>query len=916
MKFHKLLTANKYKSFEQLEKEICKIQGPKEKGDIFEQFVKAYFLLNKQLYQLKEVYLFNEIPYPTKKILRLEKKDYGVDGILVFTDNKIASFQVKFRNDRGTPTYSELSTFLSESFKSDYKYIISNSYEIPSVVRKHPNIIEILVNTLEVLNSSFFEELYNLCNLKKLIIKKLVPLAHQERAINNIIQGFKSSDRGKYISACGTGKTLTALWVIEKLGYKNILFVVPSLALIKQTLESWSKQTKTGFNYLCVCSDNTVSQDLEVDDEDIPIEEIGVPVTTAPKDIFKFISNGGKIPKIVFSTYQSLAVLSEGVRSKKDFSFDIIICDEAHRTVGIKDSLFGIALDNHKIRSKRRLFMTATEKMVTPRIKKKLEELNEVVFSMDDIEKYGIVFERLTFGDAIITNIISDYRIVIAAITEKEGYSLIENNRFIKIKNDGVEKHTTAKNLFKQILLTKCIKQYNIKKAIAFHSSIKNSKRFVSDDSSTITLNELLKSTLKNSNDIFVEHIDGSMSTGERTKIFDFFKVANIAIVSNARCLTEGVDVPIVDAVYFVNPKNSLVDIVQAVGRALRKPDKNKEIAYIVIPMIIPKFKSEDELFEEEEFEYLFYVIQALRDHDNRLADYIDKINLHMAEGGHIKDFSSGGINPIVLSLSKKIDFEKFSNSIHLKIAERNASTIVYEFLKKKYGKFELKSGYQRKFKTVGDYQPPGYKDMVLKTINKFKHENQILTKDELIIDHNNFSHTIRLGLLSQEGKNCRLSFIGKQFYNKKITFEEVFKKAMLSKDDINFYPYITSLKVLLSVKEINFLQFLYGLYVIKDNSPNEVKETINRIEELKKYKYNLVIANEKNRKLLLKALNKKYNLNFSDPDLLMKTTAGNQFKYLSGHLLLFKDIILYNQRNKIISIKDLKKLEDLIKSF
>lgn len=916
MNFHKLLTANKYKSFEQLEKEICKIQDLKEKGDIFEQFVKAYFVLNKQLYQLKEVYLFNEIPYPIKKLLQLEKKDYGVDGILVLTDNKIAAFQVKFRSDRSTPPFSELSTFLSESFKSDYKYIISNSYEIPSSVRKHPNIIEVLVNTLEALDGSFFEELYNLCSFKKPITKKLMPLPHQERAINNIIQGFKSNDRGKYISACGTGKTLTALWVIEKLNYQNVLFVVPSLALIKQTLESWSKQTKTGFNYLCVCSDNTVSQDLEVDDEDIPIEEIGVPVTTNPKDISHFISHNGKIIKIIFSTYQSLDVLADGLKSKKDFSFDILICDEAHRTVGIKDSLFGIALDDDKIRSKKRLFMTATEKMVTPRIKKKLEELNVVVFSMDDIKKYGVVFERLTFGDAITMNIISDYRIVIAAITEKEGYSLIEDNRFIKIKNNGVERHTTAKNLFKQILLTKCIKEYSIKKAIAFHSSIKNSKRFVSDDTSTITLNELIKSTLKNSEGIFVEHIDGSMSTGERTKIFDFFKVANISIVSNARCLTEGVDVPIVDAVYFVNPKNSLVDIVQAIGRALRKPDKIKKMAYVVIPVIIPKFKSEDEVFEEEEFEYLFYVVQALRDQDTRLADYIDNINLYMAEGGHIKDFSSGDISPIVLSLSKEINFEKFSNSIHLKIAERNASATVYEFLKKKYDKFELKSGYQRKFKTVGDYQPPGYKDMVDKTIYKFKDENHVLRKEKLIIDHNNFSHTNRLGLLVEEGKNCKLSFLGKQFYNKKINFEDVFKKAMLSKDDINFYPYITSLKILLNVKEINFLQFLYGLYIIKNSSNNEIKEAINRIQELKKYKYNLVIANEKNRRLLLKSLNKKYNLNFSDPDLLMKTTAGNQFKYLSGHLSLFKDIIVYDQKNKIIIVKDLKKLEGLIKSF
>jgi predicted helicase len=911
VEYHKLLRNKTYNSFIELEKEISQLTTTKEKGDVFEQFVKLYFLLNKELYQIKEVYLFEEIPYTLKKQLKLEKRDYGVDGVLIFTNGKISTFQAKFRSNRVTAPYGELSTFLSESFKSDYKYIISNVYNLPIIIKKH-NILTVLADTFDSLPKIFFDNLNSFVNSKKILIKKFSPRVHQERAINNILKGFSKNDRGKYISACGTGKTLTALWVWENMGVEKILFLVPSLALIKQTLEEWSRQTKKGFTYLCVCSDNTVSKDISNDDEDISINEIGVPVTTNKGDISAFINNNSTTPKIIFCTYQSLDVLTNSIKELNDFQFDLTFFDEAHRTVGIKTTnLFSLGLDNNLLRSKKRLFMTATEKMISPRIKKKLEDTNEIIFSMDDEEKYGPIFEVLNFGEAINSNIILDYKIVLAVISDEEYYNLISKNNYINVLQDEKEKQTTAQNIFRQILLARCINDYKLDKVITFHSNIKNSKNFILDSNSNINFKKIISDISKiDSNEIFLEHIDGTMSTGDRTKIFEEFKTSKIGVISNARCLTEGVDVPIIDSIYFVNPKHSLVDIVQACGRALRKGEGKKKFSYIIIPVAM----SSEEDLNEDKFEILFYVLQALRDQDNRLADYIDKLNLHLASGGNIRNFSyDKNFSPLDIVLPKEFNLDKFNNSLHLKIVEKNANSTKYLNVIRNFQKGDLKSGYKRIFKTVGDYQFPGYKNLVDKTIKKFTNITLNVKKKELKIDNNNVSHTRRIGLIEENGDSYRLTTIGKDYYQNKIDFKEVFKLAMLSKEDIQFYPYISILKILLKSKSMNILQFLYGPYIMKDSSNEEIINVLKRIQELEKYKYNILVKNDSNRKKIFGELNKKYSVDFSDADLLMKTTAGNQFKYLAGHLSLFSDIVFFDAKNKSITIKDNKRLQELL---
>ena len=543
MKFHPLLQ-EKIKNWEELERAIEALKDPVERGEVFEQFVYVYLNLKKIFYQMDKVYRRKEIPLPVRKRLKLEKTDYGVDGVFILKNGAIAAYQAKFRSKRTKPSYPELSKFWSEAEYADYQYTIANSYELPRVAKKKIKHMAILVGSFENLDEEFFRELREFVKKEKIGKKiKFKPEPHQRRAIKNIIRGFKRAGKGKFIAACGTGKTITALWIIENLNAKNVLFVTPSLALIKQTLEEWSGQAKDSFSYLCVCSDITVAE--EVDSGDITVADLNFPVTTDPSHVEEFLSKAYKNErKIIFSTYQSLDALTAGINRLENFSFDITICDEAHRTAGVKGSpLFSLVLRDEYIRSKKRLFMTATERLVRPRIKKKAEQYDRIVFSMDDEEVYGEVFERFNFGEAIKRNVISDYRIVVAGMEQNEIFDWIRSNRLLVcLEGNKKEYYTCAQNIFRQILLIKSIKEFPIFKTITFHSTIKNAKAFVfgtgRDDLDLKTVIYKIWPEV-DSDKTYLDHINGRMPAGERKGRLDTFKVSKYGIISNARCLTE-----------------------------------------------------------------------------------------------------------------------------------------------------------------------------------------------------------------------------------------------------------------------------------------------------------------------------------------------------------------------------------------
>lgn len=927
MKFHQLLR-NRISSWRELEKQIEQLSTTKERGDVFEQFVFCYLGIKRNLYQIQCHYMAKNIPIELKKKYQLEKTDCGVDGLIILQDGKVASYQAKFRANREKPSYEELSKFWAEARRTDYHYTVANCYELSRLCAKHEKHLSVLVDEFDVLGQDFFGELYQFTNEKKRTKVFYSPDDYQKRMVVNTVNGFTKSNRGKLIAACGTGKTLTALWITEQLKTQSVLFIAPSLALIKQTLEAWAEQAHIPFGYLCVCSDKTVSTD--VDDGDITISDLNVPVTTSPDEICRNLSQKRSGKFVVFSTYQSLDVLSQGLNKLSEFSFDLSIFDEAHRTAGTSESgLFAIALDDHNIPSKKRLFMTATERLVRPWIMKKAKEMNRVVFSMDDPRLYGPVFDRFSFGDAIQHKVISDYRIIVAGVKSKEIYNWINSNKLLVDVEKGSEEYLTyAQNIFRQVMLIKSMKELSIKKCITFHSTVKNAQAFIngvsaSDLNFKVAVHKLWPELSEL--DIYLDHLNGAMSAGDRKERLDLFKSHNYGVISNARCLTEGVDVPIIDSIYFVNPKNSLIDIVQACGRALRKPrDRHDKIAYFIVPILLPDVDNPKEVINQVDFEMVHNLIQSLRDQDQRLEQWIDRINLSAIKG-KTKKFTTDTDSPIVLSLPTEFDVKAFEENLYLRIAEVNGEPTRIGYKTIKYGKTERKSEFKRIFKTLGDYSIESYRDsLVIPTIQRFKNIGEEVSIDKIQVNHNNVSHTERLGLITKTtGGKFKLSPIGDQFFNKKVDFETLFRRQMLRYFSVIndedgkriLFPYRASLKILLKTGSINFVEFVFGLYSMVDSSDEAINESVESIKYLRSHYPNLELINKSNQPKVLHELNAFFGTNFSDRDLWhKKTTIVNQYIYFRNHLAALDGIISVDDKAKVINLiigkeKELEKM-------
>lgn len=371
------------------------------------------------------------------------------------------------------PSSNELNNFWSEAEYADYRMIVSNAVKLPQDTQKRQNSLFVLVDRFEELDSNFFQFLFEAVTSSEPLFEnlpsKLSPKPFQLPIIESAINGLKTVDRGKIIAACASGKTLISLWVSEGLGSSTVLFLAPNLELIRQSIERWSFNANEYFRYIAVCSDNTISDGIE-DELLYKSSDIDVPVTTDPEIIKQFLVKEASVKKVVFSTYQSIDSIIEATSRYPDFSFDLAVFDEAHRTAGSKDSgLFSKALNNDAVPVKKRLFMTATERLVKPWIKDKFEQNDRIVFSMDDEDVYGPTFYKLSFGDAIREGIISDYKIVVASIDHNDYKSLINENRYLTTNSGTVQvDEISAQLLFKALLFCNTVKEVSVKKIVSF----------------------------------------------------------------------------------------------------------------------------------------------------------------------------------------------------------------------------------------------------------------------------------------------------------------------------------------------------------------------------------------------------------------------------------------------------------------
>ena len=555
--------------------------------------------------------------------------------------------------------------------------------------------------------------------------------------------------------------------------------------------------------------------------------------------------------------------------------------------------------------------MTATERVVAPRIKNTADEMNHVVFSMDDIEKYGPVFHRLSFGQAIGRKVISDYRIIFSGITNNELAGYVKENKFVIASDSAgnIDETDSAQMLFKRVLLRKCLDELSLRKVITFHNKIPEAQRFAK------SLEGDLKSVVNGR--LAVEHVNGAMSAQSRSILIREFKNADIGILTNVRCLTEGVDIPIIDAVFFANPRSSLIDIVQAVGRALRQPFGSKgKIAYIIIPILLDESNQSSLLGDA--FETLFNVIQALREQDEGLAEWIDHINLSAVSGS--ARVSKGG--KVRLLLPASFDVDEFTACLLLKIADVNRDPIGHVGIGSKLGKAQRKSTYTRVFKTLCDYTPEKLNESLISpTLNLIKKKDGVIKAADIRINNNNVSHCERLGVLHKlSTKEYILTDLGNKLRLRSSSFNDAFRNQMLLYSCKTpggiYYPYREALKYMSAVSDMGFIDFVYGIYSLQVDPYKGVllQDAINVSIDVKRKYPRIELTSESNKQQILDALNANHPVGFPYVDVWTdRTTTGNQFRYLCRHLELFDEVFYFEGKRLRVQENGYKIIEEYL---
>ena len=663
----------------------------KDKGSKFENLIKGY-LLTSRLYAniFKSVWLWNEFPFRAD----LGGKDTGIDLVAETTSGDFWAIQCKCYSEESYIDKPAVDSFLatsSRTFVNDEGKTVafSNRLWISTTNRWNSEAENAIRNQKPPVNRISLYDLENESIDWEVLDKKIYGEKarnakkelrnHQIEAITNAHEYYKCSDRGKLIMACGTGKTFTSLKLVESEtnGRGLILFLVPSIALLGQTLREWAYEANDSINAICVCSDSAVSQAKTKDDDGIgfSIEDLALPATTEVSKVverLKAAMLNTKGMTVVYSTYQSIEVISKAqaqINSRKGNScvFDFIVCDEAHRTTGITikgadDSAFVKVHDNSFLVANKRLYMTATPRLYREDAKQKAKEAEAFLCSMDDEAIYGEEIYRIGFGKAVDKNLLSDYKVLILTISDKEVTPILkkvqENSENPKeISTDDVSKLVGCINaLSKRMLIDKGLLKDSdpnpMHRAVAFCQNIKISKKIANlmnigkDDFYNTLSPEVRAETVS----IEADHVDGGMNAPTREEKLSWLKATpetgmDCRMLCNVRCLSEGVDVPTLDAVLFLSARNSQIDVVQSVGRVMRTAP-NKKYGYIIIPILVPPdVKPEEALDDNERFKVVWTVLNALRAHDDRFDAYINKIELNQKKqsgGGRILIGGSG----------------------------------------------------------------------------------------------------------------------------------------------------------------------------------------------------------------------------------------------------------------------------------
>lgn len=642
-----------------------------DKGGRFERLIQAYLQTDPQFSgRFQKVWLWEEFPGRSD----LGGHDTGIDLVALTHEGDYWAIQCKFFQAYATIDKPAVDSFLSTSsreFKNEQLQTTRFAHRlwISTTNKWGPNAAEAIKNQHPPVSrlslADLMEAPVDWDKLEQGIHgpaarippKTLRP--HQLQALKQARTYYQEQDRGKLIMACGTGKTFTSLRLAEQetQGQGLILFLVPSIALLGQTLREWSSDAKQPLQAICICSDPAVSRKRSKQEESdsFSVVDLALPASTDIQTIvrqfqqFKAHPAGGLT--VVFSTYQSIEVIAQAQQAllQQGFTpFDLIICDEAHRTTGVTlagedESAFTKVHDNNFIQAKKRLYMTATPRLYSDDSKSKADQAGAVLCSMDEPKLYGQEIYRIGFGEAVEQGLLTDYKVLILTLSDQNVPTAVQHmvaDQEMQIQTDDISKLIGCINaLSKQFVgddgQTKASDPEPMRRAVAFCQSISASEKIAKTYNAAAGsyLDSLPPEKQKLMVSVSAQHMDGTMSAPKRDELLSWLKAPSEAnecrILTNVRVLSEGVDVPSLDAVLFLSAKNSQVDVVQSVGRVMRK-SPGKKYGYIIIPVVVPAdVEPERALSDNERYKVVWTVLNALRAHDDRFNVIINKIELN-----------------------------------------------------------------------------------------------------------------------------------------------------------------------------------------------------------------------------------------------------------------------------------------------
>ena len=658
----------------------------KEKGTKFERLMRSWLLTDPRYNELEKVWLWEE--FPGRK--DFGGTDTGIDLVAKTEMGDYWAIQCKCYAEDAAIDKPAVDSFLATSSRTFTNEVtfqttrFSNRVWISTTSHWGSNAEEAIRNQeppvtrvgMADLNSSpvDWQKLMDGLTGNSALVEGKKPRKHQLDAISKAYTHYivDGNDRGKLIMACGTGKTYTSLLIAEQLlGNKGlVLFMVPSIALLGQSLNAWSADAKKPIKAVCICSDSKASRKTgkDFDDMDDSIIDLAVPASTNPQSIAsqlkKYRDHDGLV--VVFSTYQSIDAVSaaqQEILSETNGAygiFDFIICDEAHRTTGVKiadrdESNFTKIHSDDNVQGRKRLYMTATPRLYGESAKIKASEKDCILCSMDDKALYGEEFYRVNFSYAVQNGLLTDYKVLVLTVSEDDVPDNIKRditNSITELNFDDTSKLIGVINGLSKMIQGDDHRTWDadprmMRRAVAFCSSIGSETKAGTSKYVTSVLprisaqyeENLDAESLSHTVSVATKHIDGSMNSQERNGILQWLaeepgNERECRVVTNVRCLSEGVDVPSLDAVLFLSSRNSQVDVVQSVGRVMRTFHKGlpneKKYGYIIIPIVVPSDVSAEEALDNNKtFDVVWAILNALRSHDDRFNAMVNKIALN-----------------------------------------------------------------------------------------------------------------------------------------------------------------------------------------------------------------------------------------------------------------------------------------------